>query len=205
LEADKRTPAEALRLGYCKTPDEQFYIPPNLYIIGTMNLADRWLALIDMALRRRFAFFDLRPELGGAWEAWCLSAGMPRDICSTIRDKWRILNSAIAEDASLGTQFQVGHSFVTPPREGIAGDWRSWLRNVIEYEIKPLLREYWFDNPKTSTERLTDCVSDFKGACVVRYGEGVWRGEGSGERHSDPQSLVLPDVCGRSCRLHWTF
>ena len=67
LEADKRTSQEALALSYPRHPAERIHIPPNLYVIGTMNVADRSLALVDLALRRRFAFIDLEPVLGDPW------------------------------------------------------------------------------------------------------------------------------------------
>ena len=70
LEADKRTPDNALTLAYQHDAGKPFHIPPNLYVIGTMNLADRSLALVDFALRRRFAFFDLEPALNETWCDW---------------------------------------------------------------------------------------------------------------------------------------
>ena len=70
LEADKRTPTEALELCYRRTDGERVFIPDNLYVIGTMNIADRSIALVDLALRRRFAFIDLEPKLGKTWLDW---------------------------------------------------------------------------------------------------------------------------------------
>ena len=70
LESDKRNPADALALAYPREPGERFHIPPNVYVIGTMNTADRSIAMIDLALRRRFAFFDLEPVFGDVWRDW---------------------------------------------------------------------------------------------------------------------------------------
>ena len=103
LEGDKRTPEEALALSYPKTPSERVYIPPNLYIIGTMNLADRSLALVDFALRRRFAFIDLEPTFGDVWRSW-VSAQCQIDAAflSEIEGRLNSLNQTIAEDTTLG-------------------------------------------------------------------------------------------------------
>ena len=70
LEADKRIQQEALALSYPRGPWERVHIPPNVYVIGTMNVADRSLALVDLALRRRFAFIDLEPTFGDRWRTW---------------------------------------------------------------------------------------------------------------------------------------
>lgn len=145
LEADKRVPGEALRLAYPRTPGETVHIPPNLHVIGTMNLADRSLALVDLALRRRFAFRTLEPILNEAWRNWCKAAGAPNGLIGTIETRLGELNTAIAEDNRLRAQFCIGHSFVTPPKEGVT-DWSGWFRAVVETEIAPLLDEYWYDD-----------------------------------------------------------
>ncbi|MBS0298174.1 MAG: AAA family ATPase [Proteobacteria bacterium] len=149
LEADKRVESEALRLAYPRHSDERVYVPPNLHVIGTMNLADRSLALVDMALRRRFAFHTLRPMLNDAWRDWCVAAGAPAGLVEAIGQRFGELNAAIAEDIRLRAQFCVGHSFVTPPKAGVA-DWTSWFQAVVDAEIGPLLDEYWYDDIATA-------------------------------------------------------
>ena len=149
LETDKRIPGEALRLAYPRHAEERVFVPPNLHIIGTMNIADRSLALVDLALRRRFAFQTLTPQLNGAWRAWCKTAGAPDALVAAIGQRMSDLNAAISEDSRLRSQFCVGHSFVTPPKDGVA-DWPGWFRSVVETEIGPLLDEYWYDDEATA-------------------------------------------------------
>jgi len=158
LEADKRTPTEALRLAYPRSPDERVYVPPNLFVIGTMNLADRSLALVDLALRRRFAFLTLKPAIGRAWRTWCLDLGAPRDLIDIIAARVEALNEVIRSAKSLGEQFCVGHSYVTPPRSLAhkpSEAWQNWYREVVRAEIKPLLSEYWYDDESTAEREAT--------------------------------------------------
>jgi len=150
LEADKRSPDEAVELAYRSPglPPQRLYLPGNLYLVGTMNIADRSLALVDLALRRRFAFITLSPALNEAWQTWSVEKGrIPTELVDLIKNRILQLNAEIADDRSLGTQFRIGHSFVTPPASGITGSPRIWFRGVIETEIGPLLDEYWYDAP----------------------------------------------------------
>ena len=147
LETDKRTPNEALELSYKKEDGERVFIPDNLYVVGTMNIADRSLALVDLALRRRFAFIDLEPTLGKPWHDWVQSKnGIDSATLKEIDSRITILNNEISADASLGAQFKVGHSYVTPAVGMNITDAKEWFREVVETEIGPLLDEYWFDN-----------------------------------------------------------
>ena len=146
LEVDKRTPNEALELSYRRSDGERVFIPDNLYVIGTMNIADRSLALVDLALRRRFAFIDLEPALGQPWRDWVQAqCGIDSDILLEIEKRLNALNHYISADAGLGPQFRVGHSYVTPPFGVPIADAREWFRQVVDSEIGPLLDEYWFD------------------------------------------------------------
>ncbi|WP_308412841.1 AAA family ATPase [Vibrio parahaemolyticus] len=147
LEADKRTPSEALELSYRRTEGERIHIPANLYVIGTMNIADRSLALVDLALRRRFAFFDLKPTFGDAWRNWVHNkAGIDNDFLQLIERRLVSLNNEISKDRNLGPQFKIGHSYVTPPLNTKIEDASAWFHGVVETEIGPLLEEYWFDD-----------------------------------------------------------
>ena len=153
LEVDKRTPNEALELTYKRSDGEQVFIPDNLYVIGTMNIADRSLALVDLALRRRFAFIYLDPTLGEPWREWVQSrCGVDSEILVEIEKRLNALNNSIAADTGLGTQFRVGHSYVTPPFGVPISDAREWFRQVVDTEIGPLLDEYWFDALEKSRE-----------------------------------------------------
>ena len=160
LEADKRSHNDALALAYPRDDGERFHIPPNVYVIGTMNLADRSLALVDFALRRRFAFFDLDPQLNDAWREWVhQESGIPTEFLDNIAARISALNDQIAEDRNLGKQFRIGHSHVTPPIGTNVDDPTEWFRDVVETEIAPLLREYWFDDPNQAEEESQKLLS----------------------------------------------
>lgn len=135
IESDKR--GKELRLLYS---DEQFSVPKNVYIIGMMNTADRSLAMIDYALRRRFAFFEFEPAFES--EGFKLyQENIANSNFDRLIDTIIALNKAIDEDASLGSGFRVGHSYFSTDQE-IDQD---WLEELVEYELVPLLNEYWFD------------------------------------------------------------
>lgn len=161
LEADKRSESEALRLAYPMSQTERVHVPPNLYVIGTMNLADRSLALVDLALRRRFAFVNLNPNFGTAWQQYCKARGAPDEVLQALRQSIVALNETITADQSLGAQFSVGHSFLTPAESMDAARWKTWIGNVILTEIRPLLLEYWYDareKAEDQTKTLQACL-----------------------------------------------
>ena len=161
LEADKRTPDEALELCYPDADGKRrpVHIPENLYVVGTMNVADRSLAMVDLALRRRFAFVELEPKLGKVWRDWVVKErAVESTLAADIERRISDLNVQIAADKRLGKQFRIGHSYVTPTYQLDAGGTKEWFRQVVETEIAPLLDEYWFDAPdeaQEATKRLT--------------------------------------------------
>lgn len=161
LEAGKRSPTDALELCY---PDvdgvhRPIYLPENLYVIGTMNIADRSLAMVDLALRRRFAFANLQPRLGLAWREWVTTAcGLDLALVSDIEQRIFNLNERIGADARLGKTFRIGQSYVTPAHRLESGGTRDWFRDMVETEIAPLLEEYWFDAPDEAERATTQLL-----------------------------------------------
>ena len=137
IENDKR--GIELQLLYS---DEKFSVPKNVYIIGMMNTADRSLAMLDYALRRRFAFFDLQP--GFETEGFLkYKAKLNSDKFNRLIGCVENLNTTIAADESLGEGFRIGHSYFCNLKQ--ATD--QALSRIVEFELIPLLKEYWFDEP----------------------------------------------------------
>jgi 5-methylcytosine-specific restriction protein B len=153
IEKDKR--GEQLRLLYS---NELFSVPENVYIIGMMNTADRSLAIIDYALRRRFAFLELEPAFDSeGFKAIMQQANNQK--YNALVEQIKALNDFISKDESLGNGFRIGHSYLCRNEEVTD----EWLEEVIRYELLPLLNEYWFDEPSKVelwAKRLCDCIND---------------------------------------------
>lgn len=150
IEKDKR--GEKVKLLYS---NEKFTVPDNVRIIGMMNTADRSLALIDYALRRRFAFFDFVPAFSTqSFKTYIESKENAKldKLISVVEN----LNNAISSDESLGEGFRIGHSYFCTDKEVTD----KWLNSVVEYEILPLLKEYWFDEPT----KVNDWTSTLRSA-----------------------------------------
>jgi len=152
IEKDKRDPEFAVSLTYSQFSDSRFYIPKNVYIIGTMNTADRSLAVVDYALRRRFAFISLKPVFNTKFRNHIIDKGVDESIVDKITQKMTTLNELITE--SLGDGFQVGHSYFSDLGKMNGDD--SWYEYVIRHEIGPLLEKYWFDN----VDKAKNCLDD---------------------------------------------
>lgn len=139
IENDKR--GVSLQLLYS---DEKFSVPKNIYIIGMMNTADRSLAMLDYALRRRFAFFEIKPGF--------TTDGFREYRMSLENEKFdkliacvESLNNVISNDESLGDGFCIGHSYFCNLSPDTIDN--QVLSGIVEYELIPLLKEYWFDEP----------------------------------------------------------
>ena len=154
IEKDYRN--EKIKLAYS---DEYFCVPHNVHIIGMMNTADRSLAMIDYALRRRFSFYDM--EAGFDTRSF-------KDYINNIQNEYfehvihsvQDLNHVISNDNSLGKGFCIGHSyFCNLSSEDCSNE---ILSNIIEYDIIPMLKEYWFDNEdkfNKQAEKLRNALS----------------------------------------------
>ncbi|MDE0218500.1 MAG: AAA family ATPase [Spirochaetaceae bacterium] len=161
LDPDKRTPREAIELCYPDSDGKRnpVHIPKNLYVIGTMNIADRSLALVDLALRRRFAFVTLEPKLGALWREWVVrERGVDANLVADIERRINELNNRISGDPGLGKQFRIGHSFVTPAYRLENDATKQWFRQVAETEIGPQLEEYWFDAPERAADAFETLI-----------------------------------------------
>lgn len=146
IENDKRGPRNTLQLLYSH---ELFYVPSNVYLIGMMNTADRSLAMLDYALRRRFAFFDLRPAFDTEGFI-AYQEGLNNEKFDRLISCVEKLNEAIASDESLGEGFCIGHSYFCRMSPDDATDEK--LSEIVDYELVPMLREYWFDEPSKVDE-----------------------------------------------------
>ena len=142
MEKDKRG-TDSVKLAY--SPElGPFTIPKNIRIIGMMNTADRSIALIDHALRRRFAFIDLEPAYDEKrFEDFVKieKSHKLKSLLNTIKE----LNKEITEDSSMGKGYRIGHSYFCPPDPEELTDER--LNAIVKFELIPLLEEYWFDEP----------------------------------------------------------
>jgi hypothetical protein len=145
IESDKRDRSWEMALAYGSEP---FHVPHNVHLLGLMNTADRSLAVVDYALRRRFAFVELEPKLASPkFQAALADVNVSPEMTQLIVSRIGELNAEITADVSnLGPGFAIGHSFFCGgPAPG--EDESNWLKRIIETELLPLLREYWFDAP----------------------------------------------------------
>lgn len=152
LECDKRGPKYAIHLRGSPS-DGEVWLPPSLYVIGTMNRADRSLVPLDAALRRRFAFFAVEPNFGVELEAHC-----SREWCGPSAELTALLgrvlavNDLIAADPNLGRDALIGHSyFCRPPKGADVAALEEWFRAICDQDLIPLLQEHWFtaaDRPR---------------------------------------------------------
>lgn len=152
IEPDKRNDKYAIKLTYAEDEEEIFHVPDNLFIIGTMNTADRSLAIVDYALRRRFAFVHLSPIYDSSFQDFLKAKGHSETLISFICANVPKVNKKISDDVNLGTGFQLGHSYFCT-FDGKKNE-NEWYDEVLKYEIRPLLEEIWFDEPQNVDDMM---------------------------------------------------
>lgn len=159
IEGDKRGEENKLKLAY---RNEEFYVPDNLYLIGMMNTADRSLAMMDYALRRRFSFFDVEPAFEKQqFKDYLKGYITDSSIVNKVIDRFTELNRKIADEetSGLGKGFCIGHSyFCNPPVDGQSD--QEWYDTIIEFEVSPLLDEYWWDDKNKAEDCKKDLMKD---------------------------------------------
>ncbi len=155
IECDKRGKEFSIPLTYSGDSDHAFCVPDNVYLIGTMNTADRSITIVDYALRRRFLFCSLRPEFNKKFIDYLVGKNVDKSIASQIISKIMELNKVIASDSkNLGPGFEIGHSYFCPLEDVV--DTKEWYNRIIDLEIEPLLAEYWFDNPDKAEAQIEE-------------------------------------------------
>lgn len=157
IEGDKR--GEKIKLAY---RDEEFSVPENVYLLGMMNTADRSLAMMDYALRRRFSFFDVEPAFAKpAFKEHLRTYIHDGLIVEKVVNRLTELNTKIADEnnSGLGKGFCIGHSyFCVEPVEGQTE--KDWYKSIIQYEICPLLDEYWWDDKAKADDCKKELLKD---------------------------------------------
>lgn len=150
IEHDKRGDKHTARLTYSNATDDPFYVPENVFIIGCMNTADRSLAIVDYALRRRFSFITLLPEYGDTFKDF-LKARMNADFVDKITDKIVAVNQEIHRDEML-RGMEIGHSYFCNFEGFEKGDESAWWNDICQYELFPYLEEVCFDDSSRLSE-----------------------------------------------------
>lgn len=152
IENDKRG-KHKLTLSHTQ---EAFTVPKNIFIIGTMNTADRSLAILDYALRRRFSIIDIKPAFNHpGFKKELIKNGTDNQLILKITRNFNKLNKEISEDASLGEGFTIGHSYFCLGKNELND---TTYQEIIRYDIKPILMEYWFDDIEKAEELVKELL-----------------------------------------------
>lgn len=173
IEVDKRDPKHRVKLGLAYEGSHDFWIPPNVAVLATMNTADRSIALVDYALRRRFAFIRLAPaydkpvffetilaQFAPGADEGASATERGRRVARTIVDAMRSINDLIIADKSFGEDFAIGHSFFCTFDPGRSEAVEAWATRVFEQEVRPLIDEYCVEHP-VLRKKLLELIPTF--------------------------------------------
>ena len=170
IEKDKRGEEFELTL----SSGTRFWVPKNVYILGTMNLADRSLAGMDYAMRRRFAFVTLEPQFGKAvFKDWLRGKSVPEGMITQINDRMKALNDEIADlKGSLGRNFAVGHSYFCDIPDGVGGwqdnDWDRWYNEKVDTESDLFWKNTGSMIQIRPVTKSRNCVVKRRDDCIIR-------------------------------------
>lgn len=163
IESDKRNEKWAVTLPYS---GKKFWIPENLFILAMMNTADRSISLVDYALRRRFGFLEIKPGFDRPqFRKLLLQRGVVTELIDRVVSRLSKVNEIILNMPQLGPGFTIGHSYFIPDTEfrndspDLIKQLNEWYSSVIKYEIKPLIEEYFFDDPTIADEIISDLLA----------------------------------------------
>jgi hypothetical protein len=164
LEPDRRGPDHAVPLQYAESDGETFCVPENVHVVATMDAAARSQAGAgDGVLRRRFAFFDLEPAFGReSFRAYLGDCEVPDDLVERIDERMQALNETIARE--VGREYRIGHGYFCPRPTATGPRDEDWYREVVECDIRPLLRDYWFDAPERVDEEIARLLEGLEAA-----------------------------------------
>lgn len=169
IEADKRLREKNELIVRLPTSGDFFGVPPNLYIIGTMNTADRSIALLDVALRRRFGFIEMNPDFSILTQEHIeknkaeLKDNQVYDLLNQSSEALKRINKRVCNDKTIGRDRQIGHSFLFKVHT------LEDLHLVWKHEVFPLLEEYCYSNYKKINQLLfnkdgdTEWISELDG------------------------------------------
>lgn len=162
IEHDKRGDNWAIPLSYSENNEDKFHIPANIYVIGLMNTADRSLAVVDYALRRRFSFIDIDPGFDtDKFRSFLLDNKAEPSFIDSLCLKMTQLNAQITKESDiLGKGFRIGHSYFCTGLDDDSLPDMEWFSNIIHCDIAPLLEEYWFDDPDKQQNWIEVLLSD---------------------------------------------
>lgn len=161
LEADKRGPNFAMTLTYATDYQDTFYVPENVYIIGTMNTVDRSVQPMDAALKRRFSFFPVEAYFGPKFLHFLTQKGVSAEMSKHIAEKMEALNTFLAQSSQLnGKNIQIGHSyFLQMPDNMNAALEKEWLQRIVAYDIQPMMEMYLADHESIHHSLLADLMA----------------------------------------------
>lgn len=160
LELDKRLDGAESTPAYWAHSGEEIAIPPNVFLIGTMNTADQSITLVDAAIRRRFSFHSFPPDFGIMAEEYDLESMPPefRDLLELSQQVLEGINERIRQANELGRGKQIGHSYL------LGHDNETDLVNAWQFEILPLLEEYYFGDIQGLVENILDIDEPARGS-----------------------------------------